>query len=342
MNMAGMQSGYNVKGFNREGIHKATGIKYDENGFDSWGRDYHIQIVQSFVEGKESKEKFCLTNKINIKDFDKWLEAVASANPEMAEKINTHNAKASAIYLSSVEQITKKILSGEIDVYQFARQNKGSIKVSDILSHTKSLETRKQIQAKVAEAVASGNLTMKDFVRLFSKEYDYKTVISSVEEFLKNAAYESPELQGRGKPINNARIKIKDLKKYEKQYQGKDFIGTQRGFISPKTGQVDGMIEITEEHFELAKRYLHLEDEYLCYNTVSQTISKLISGQIKKEEIEERESQVRKVQELKGKDDTKQELEAEASETQRIMEEAGALKAEYEELMPQQEEEKNQ
>ena len=102
------------------------------------------------------------------------------------------------------------------------------------------------------------------------------------------------------------RSKLNDLKKYEKPYQGKDFIGSQRGTLDPITGAPGVLVRITEEHLELAKRYLHTEDVYICFNTVSQTISKIVNGQITAETIEEKESKIKKLEGLKKKDETKQ------------------------------------
>ena len=128
---------------------------------------------------------------------------------------------------------------------------------------------------------------MTDYVRLFSNQYDYKTTIDSVNTFIKEVAKRNPELTGKDKTINIARKQIYQLNKYKRQYNSKDFLGVKKGYKNLNNGEITEAV-ITKEHLEYAKKYLKLEDEYICYITMNKAIAQLIKGEITIEEIENR------------------------------------------------------
>ena len=85
---------------------------------------------------------------------------------DLAKAVEQHNKQSSAVHLNQITEIAKKILSGETNIYEFARKNKGTIKIKEVIDRA-SLEDRKKIQQIVLEAMGSGRLNMKDYVRLF-------------------------------------------------------------------------------------------------------------------------------------------------------------------------------
>lgn len=289
-------------------------------------------LVNNFLSSNTSKKLFCKTNDIREQELDEALQEVGSIYPELKQKIEDKNRQTSAIYLSRVEKITTKLLSGEMTLAQYSRENNANIKISDLLRRIKNFEDRKNLQKIIINAIASGDLQMMDYVRLFSLEYDYKTVISSINSFIKETVKELPELQGKGKPINLAQMQVKELKKFEKLYKKSDFLGSSRGF-KDNNGEIK-MIQITDEHIEYARKYLKLEDEYICYRTMEQAISKLIKGEITKEEIDQMIEKRKAFLALKKKEQEKQELTQQAEKTDKEMKAAKVLKEEYEKKKP--------
>ena len=174
-----------------------------------------------------------------------------------------------------------------------------------------------------------------DYIRLFSREYDYKTVSSSVNSFIKDVRRELPELDGKGNVINLAQIQIDGLKKFENQYKEKEFLGMSKGFKNAN-GKVE-MVVITSEHIEYAKKYLRLEDEYICYTTMNKVLMQLIKGEIKVQDIDNRANKRSAVLKLEEKEQIIQELKQKEEQTQKEMKVAKLIKEEYEEKLEKKE-----
>ncbi len=252
----------------------------------------NLILVKQFLGSNTSKKKFCEEHNISIKQLNNVIEEVSGVFPEIEEKVVEKNRQASAIHFSTVESINSKLLSGEITIEQYSRKFYKGKKISQLLSGTTNASERKQIHTLVIKAIASGELKMMDYVRLFSeaserkKEYNYDTVINCLNAYMRTAKVEVPELQGKGKPIGKANIQIRSLKKYSMPFRSKNFIGSKIGF-KDSDGNIE-MTTITEEHIEYVKKYLHLEDEYICDKTVNSALSKMIKGEITFEEIDKR------------------------------------------------------
>lgn len=294
-------------------------------------------LVNEFLANNTSRKLFCKANDINEQELEEALKEVSEVYPEYKQKIADKNRQISAIHLNTVESINKKLISGEMTLVQYSRENNPNIRINELLKGLKNAEDRKSLQKLIINEMASGNLKMMDYVRLFSEQYSYKTVINSVNSFIKQVQREIPELQGRGKPINLAQIQVRELKKFEKQYKKSDFIGLTIGFKDNNDEMK--MVTIDSEHIDYAKKYLQLEDEYICYSTMNKAISSLAKGEITKEEIDERIEKKKAFLELKKKARKKQELTEKAVQTGMKMEVAQALKKEYEEKMPSTDEE---
>lgn len=232
---------------------------------------------------------YCSIHNIPISQLDIAIQEVCSVYPEIASEVAKKNAQASAIHLNTVESINSKLLSGEMTLKQYSREFYKGKKIKTLLSHITDENERKQFHTLVVNAIASRELTMMDYLRLFSEEYDYRSITNSINTYMNTASKEMPELKGKGKSIDRATIEIKTLRKYSKPYQTKDFLGQKMGFVNSE-GKTE-MITITQEHIEYAKKYLHLEDEYICYATINSILLKLIKGEITFEDIDARRTE---------------------------------------------------
>lgn len=298
--------GYDKLLFNRSGLHKITKEKIDRKGLTRQDykqmqkeaerkkleEEYKKQgekhpdfiLVSNFLESNTSKILFSKKNNISIEQLNEAIKNISTFYPEMATKIAEKSEQSSAIHLSVVDSINKKLLSGEITIQQYSREFYKGKKINDLLKYITDPNERKKFHMLVVTAIASGELTMMDYMRLFSEDRDYKSIINGVNSYIKIASKEASELQGKDKPINKANIEIKSLKKYAKPCQNKDFVGERRGFYDS-----DGKIEtvtITEKHVEYAKKYLQLHNEYICYSTINSILSKMVKGEITFEDID--------------------------------------------------------
>ena len=246
----------------------------------------NLILVNDFLKTNTSKMLFCKKYNIDIEQLNNAIKEVSLVYPEIATKITERNKQTSAIYLNSIESIINKLLSGEMTIEQYSRENYKGKRIDAILDKITDENKRKQFHTLVVKAIASGKLTMMDYMRLFSKEYDYKTIINSINQYMKIASKEIPELQGKDKPLHMANIEIKSLKKYSRPYKSNDFIGTSKGYVDSKGKTI--MVPIAEEYITYARKYLQLEDEYICYATMNSALSKLVKGEVTFEEIDEK------------------------------------------------------
>ena len=249
----------------------------------------NLILVKDFLIANTSKSLYCSIRNIPISQLDIAIQEVCGIYPEIALEVAKKNAQASAIHLNTIESINSKLLSGEMTLKQYSREFYKGKKIKTLLSHITDKNERKQFHTLVVNAIASGELTMMDYLRLFSEEYDYRTITNSINTYMNTASKEMPELKGKGKSIDRATIEIKTLRKYSKPYQTKDFLGQKMGFVNSE-GKIE-MITITQEHIEYAKKYLHLEDEYICYATINSILLKLIKGEITFEDIDARRTE---------------------------------------------------
>ena len=276
----------------------------------------NIILVNRFLEAKLSQVQYCKENYINIVDFKRILDEVSMVYPELGKQIEAQNSHASAKYLGTVEKISKTLLSGEVDIIDFAHKYKGNIKVSDLI-RTSSGEERKKLQLMIIEAIASGQLGMKDYYRLFSREYDYKTIVESTNAFVRQARAENEDIQGRNNPILLASKKIYELKKYEMPYNAKSFLGTKRGFKKAGSEEIE-LQETTEKHVEYAKKLLNIRDEYICHHTMDKAIADIMKGDVPFEQIDKLEQENRFLENTKRLAEIDKQLELAMQENNKV------------------------
>ena len=246
----------------------------------------NLILVNDFLESNMSKGLFCKTRNITMEKLDEAIKEVPLIYPEIGMKIAKKNEQTTAIYLSTIDGIIDKLLSGEMTLEQYSRENFSGIKIDDLLHHITELHKRKQFHSLTINTIASGNLRMMDYMRLFSEKHDYRTIINNINQYIKIATKEVPELQGKDKPINKANLETKSLRKYSEPFQSKKIIGSSKGFKNAEGQMV--MVPITEEHINYAKKDLQLKDEYICQTTMNSTLSKLVKGEITFEEIDKK------------------------------------------------------
>lgn len=249
-----------------------------------------LVLVNRFINSKKSKALFVKGNNITEEDLESAINEVTEIYPELKSKIDARNKQSSAVYLNKFENVINGLISGELSIKEYASDKGTRIKLRKILSDKSiKLENLKAIREMVVNAIANGDLSAMDYIRIFSPEdsRNFSDTIIAIKEFLRVTGQILPELVGPNKPINLANRRMHELKKYERPYKVSDFLGSKRGFIDPVTKKTE-MVVITQEHLDYARKYLFLEDEYLCATTIGEALNKLIKGDITREEIDER------------------------------------------------------
>ena len=290
-----------------------------------------LVLVRDFIGCNTSKKTFIRSKHITEKELDDAINEVIKIYPELKGQIETRNKVSSAIYVNRLNKIIHGLNNGQMTVLDYARGNFGDVKLNRVLENKSyGLDKLDHIRKMVLNSMASGELRMMDYIRLFVSETSsdiYTTAMSEINMFLQRTRLFIPELREPNDTIYMAYQNVKNLEKYAKPYKESYFLHTKRGFINPDTGKPE-MVEITEEHISYAKKYLKIIDEYLCANTMGETLNKLIRGEISKEEIDERYNQMvsRLEQKKMKKDDKNAELDGLEEEIQSQEEKENYLK----------------
>lgn len=254
-----------------------------------------LVLVREFIGCNTSKKIFIRSKHITEKELDDIIKEVTKIYPELKEQIETRNKIGAAIYVNRLNKIIYGLNNGQMTVLDYARGNFGDVKLNRVLENKSyGLDKLDHIRKMVLNSMASGELRMMDYIRLFVSETSsnkYATAIGEIYLFFNRTRLFIPELREPNDTVVMAYQNVTNLEKYAKPYKESNFLNTKRGFINPATGEPE-MVEITEEHISYAKKYLKITDEYLCATTMGETLNKLIRGEISKEEIDERYNQM--------------------------------------------------
>lgn len=270
----------------------------------------YLVLVKNFLSSNTSKGMFCKKNNISIDELNKAIEEVMQVYPDLHEQINRHNKQSWMRYFYKISNIVQSLLSGEMTIEQYYRNNTNAFPIDEILSGIDDIESNDNIRKMVVDAMASGRLNMMDYIKLFGKQdsKNIELVISEAKDFLRTTGKFIPELVGTKKPINIATSRVIELKKYKRPYKATEFLESKRGFVNPNTGKLE-MVTVTQEHLDYAKKYLHLNGEYICATTMGETLSKLIKGEISKEDIDKKYEEMTAKTLEKRKNQKKQKIE---------------------------------
>lgn len=228
-------------------------------------------LVEKYLNETLSIVDFCSQNNIDEDEFKKIYSMVTENNQEIAEKREKKVKMIRASWAKNVKGVSDRIEAEEVYIYELAKDVRLAYTPIDFV---RMADNKLLVSENIIKAILSEKLSMCDFVRLFSKEYNYAKTIKAVKEFLDFVAKECPELAGAGKPIHKARMVINKLKKYEKEYRKEEFVNTKRGFLD-KDGNTS-FVEITDAKLEQVKSYLKAIDEFICNKTVDDTIRKFL------------------------------------------------------------------
>lgn len=223
-------------------------------------------FVEQYLNSDDTISVFCSNNGLNDNYFRETLEKITSLYPDLSIKRQEKISKATEKRKEKVNQFVSKLMADKENFFNFAKNKKSNIKISDLMEYVKD---KKEFANFIINMITTQRLTMNDYVRLFSLEDDYLKTIKRIQKFIKEAEKLCPELEGLGNPIYLARYEIGLLNKYETKFERSYFVGH-------KFGTVTELVEITDERMDFILDYLNNKDEFICYNTVSEAINILM------------------------------------------------------------------
>lgn len=246
----------------------------------------NLILVKKFLISNMSKKTFARKNNITEEKLEEFIKEVSIVYPEIAERLEKRSEKMSAMHVSRMHEIDRKLLLGEISLKQYVRDNFHGNRISELLSVITDKNDRINMHKLIMQSIASKELTMMDIAKLFSDGtgLEYQTVINSINKYMTMAGNEIAELKGAPELVRLARTYIGSLSKYSRPFKDKDFINAQKGVID-KDGNIN-MTTINEQDIRYALKYLRITNEYICYATVNKVILELLKGDITFESID--------------------------------------------------------
>ena len=167
------------------------------------------------------------------------------------------------------------MLSGEISLKDYVRQDKKTKTIQEILN---GILTKQELEIKklVVKSIAN-ELNFMDCMILFGGK-NYTETKRELENLLKSLNGRIDNSKGSSFSIARTKVNV-EFRSYAKPFNEREYIGLEKQFGNSEP------ITITEEHVEAAQKYLKLNHEYICNKTMSETINKILKGEISLDDI---------------------------------------------------------
>ncbi|MCL2354811.1 MAG: hypothetical protein FWC68_02850 [Oscillospiraceae bacterium] len=361
------EEGLNRQGHNKVGIFKATGTPYGTDGFNMYdvneeGTDRktgekhdYIVLVEEFLATGKSPHSFCTKKNMHIDVFKQIVEKVVLMYPKITqEQMEQAFERSSEAHKNKRADVFDKLITGKVKIEDYVKDPEATIKFEDLLKQAKIIEEQAQtpeqqdvaieqtdmLYRMVGTHMASGNMDIMDYFRLFIKgRYDSSGYLALMgpEREPGIAATKSPgiyeeiideirDIPGLNGLILRLHIERKRLEGYRDRK-----INDSIGYKDTKTGKSHMMV-ITKEHIEYAQKHIRNSKGYECAKTIENVCLQFAKGTLTFEDIENYVQP--ETSTLKGLAITKATMQAEADALQkektrveaRINENEGALK----------------
>lgn len=295
------REGYNELGHNREGIFKATGTLYGEEGFNRYGinregidrstgqKNTSVALVEDYLAAKTSMQLFCKKRDMLVPEFQKTLQYVKAAYPGITEEdVKKASQRSSEVYLHKRRGAFQKLISGEVTMDEYVKSEDGIVKFEDLLQEAKTEEDTTKLYKVVGTHMASGQMRMGEYLRLFVKgRPNYGAYLVMMGE--KNVPGMFDEVHSRIKYMPELRGLVSRLHTEKRRLEGhrrKDTKLEKIGYIDKETGE-EHLMDVTEKHIEFAKTHLRNSGEYICGLTIEGVLKQMARGELTFESIDE-------------------------------------------------------
>ena len=181
-------------------------------------------------------------------------------------------------YLHTVTAKKEQLLEGKIGIKD--------IKNIDGMLKFCTEEERKKVNEKLANSVASHNISILEYRKILGIDNvtsglpnEIIKKISVINNNVKNSS------NGDIRKISRDIYKeVERIKKYSIPYKPEN--GETLGYFEKPTDKQPKKVQITDEHREMAKQYLHLTNEFVCKKTMNSTLMDIVRGTIDDKKIE--------------------------------------------------------
>lgn len=297
-NVYSLETGYDVNGFNSEGIHEETQTKfnpdgydrdgynqngYDRNGYDRLGinseginidtqkKDERLFLAEEFIEAGKSIEKFAQDKQMDIEEIRAKLEEIRKS-PVMSERITLALGKNASRFKGAMQTKKMQLLAGEISVKD--------ITGIDVILRLSSNEEREKITELLIKQVAAHDIKVLEYGNIFG--------IQNIDSSLPKAIIERLKLlNGQARMSQNKNIKLLSKEMYKEIDRMKAFStpyiaspGEQLGYMEHPEDTAPKMVTITDEHRDMARQYIKATDEFICNKTMQATLMQIVRGQL--------------------------------------------------------------
>jgi len=236
-------------------------------------------IIQKSKDARNERNKERITQQEQMRQEEKRRQE---------EKIKQEEKELEqTVFNSTVKEIITRLIDGRLTIYQFARNNKTSITVVQLLKSVKDEKIKIKLEDMIIDLLESQELSMMDYSRLFSENSDISEIRNNIDEFFKMII--TGKIKRNKTPLGFIKERVeKFIEKSGMRFRESNFCDLKIGKIDPNTEEIT-WTEITNYHIELAKRYLTINDVFISKDTMSEAIFKIAKGEITLEEIEKME-----------------------------------------------------
>lgn len=304
------RQGFNKNGFNRGRIHRDTGTKYNLEGYNEHGFDEAGYDKDGFNELGYNRAG------VDRLGIDKNGKDVTGKDDERVLFVRKFiNAGITIPQYAKQKDIPVEILQAQIDAYRdiactkaeldkVLKQNAnryvgakmtekdkliaGKIRVQDVVDIDKTIsfcniEEREVALKLLSDAMASHRISIMEYRSMFAlgktSSILPSSIISKVERYnseMKRA--QDPKIR---KNVKGVYDEIRRLEGYKKPYRVGDL--KRIGYTSNDGKEI--MVDVTMKNIELAKEYLTISNEFICYKTMATTLMQIAKGEITIESI---------------------------------------------------------
>ena len=307
--------GWDINWWNKEGVNKLTGTKYDLDGYGEDGynkeeydregydrnninaeginretgeKDERITFAERFIESGQTIKQFAKEFQMKEDEVKRKIEEIRKS-PCIRERIDRAlGNNANRYVMAQTAKIEEALKTGSV------REIEG---IQEMLIIADS-EQKNALKKMLIKALATENLSILELKRILGigeiNEALPQNIINVLREQLKIFIdiRNDKELQ----PLRrNVEAKLSDIATYKAPYRPNE--GESRGYTDPKTESIIN-VPITEEHRTIARQYVILTGGFICSKTMEQAFRMIIKGELTQETIE----RLRKEQKGEGKE----------------------------------------
>lgn len=192
------------------------------------------------------------------------------------ERLDIFFRNNSMTFLNTIHDVKKKLLDGTISL-------KSVKKIDEVLKICDSEEQEKAYRI-VARDIASHEISILEYASIFGFNKDYSLPNCIVDKIKKSILQKVRNSKDESIRMLSKEIyaEIRRITEYTTP------VIQRQGAVM---GYLDKELTITNEHIDMAKRYLKIQGEFVCNKTMFETLMMMVKGELDFETIERMEKE---------------------------------------------------